>query len=219
MPASPLTDFSRLCVHTITTKPWSIEEATDRYAAAGVKGVTVWRQWLDGRNIARVGDALRAAGIEIVSLCRGGFFPAVDAAGRRAAIDDNLKAIDEAAALGAPLIVLVCGAVPRSAAGGLPPTDRRRHRGRARPRGAGGRQAGRRAAAPDVRRLPLGHQHPPPGQRPVRADQLAAPGRGGRRVSPLVGSRAAEPRSPAAAAPAGCWPSTSATGARRPKTC
>jgi sugar phosphate isomerase/epimerase len=112
MPASPLTDFSRLCVHTITTKPWSIEEATDRYAAAGVKGVTVWRQWLDGRNIARVGDALRAAGIGIVSLCRGGFFPAADAAGRRAAIDDNLKAIDEAAALGAPVIVLVCGAVP-----------------------------------------------------------------------------------------------------------
>lgn len=112
MPASPITDFSRLCVHTITTKPWSIEEATDRYAAAGVKGVTVWRQWLDGRNIARVGDALRAAGIEIVSLCRGGFFPAADATGRRAAIDDNLKAIDEAAALGAPLIVLVCGAVP-----------------------------------------------------------------------------------------------------------
>jgi sugar phosphate isomerase/epimerase len=112
MPASPLTDFSRLCVHTITTKPWSIEEATDRYAAAGVKGVTVWRQWLEGRNIARAGDALRAAGIEIVSLCRGGFFPAIDTAGRRAAIDDNLKAIDEAAALGAPLIVLVCGAVP-----------------------------------------------------------------------------------------------------------
>jgi sugar phosphate isomerase/epimerase len=112
MPASPLTDFSRLCVHTITTKPWSIEEATDRYAAAGVKGVTVWRQWLEGRNIARAGDALRAAGIEIVSLCRGGFFPAMDAASRRAAIDDNLKAIDEAAALGAPLIVLVCGAVP-----------------------------------------------------------------------------------------------------------
>ena len=34
MPPQPLTDFSRLCVHTITTKPWSIEEATDRYAAA-----------------------------------------------------------------------------------------------------------------------------------------------------------------------------------------
>ena len=112
MPAQALTDFSRLCVHTITTKPWSIEEATDRYAAAGVRGITVWRQWLDGCDVAEVGRSLRAAGIEIVSLCRGGFFPATDAAGRQAAIDDNLRAIDEAEALGAPLIVLVCGADP-----------------------------------------------------------------------------------------------------------
>ena len=112
MCARQLVDFSRLCVHTITTKPWSIEEATDRYAAAGVKGVTVWRQWLDGRDVAKVGGNLRAAGMEVVSLCRGGFFPAADAAGRLAAIDDNLKAIDEAEALGAPLVVLVCGAAP-----------------------------------------------------------------------------------------------------------
>ncbi len=112
MPVQPLTDFSRLCVHTITTKPWLIEEATERYAAAGVHGITVWRKWLEGRNVARVGENLRAAGIEIVSLCRGGFFPASDAAGRQAAIDDNLQAVDEAEALGAPLIVLVCGAAP-----------------------------------------------------------------------------------------------------------
>jgi sugar phosphate isomerase/epimerase len=112
MSALPLTDFSRLCLHTITTKPWTIEEATERYAAAGVRGVTVWRQWLAGRNTAKVAAALRAAGLEVVSLCRGGFFPAADAAGRQAAIDDNLRAIDEAAELGAPLIVLVCGAVP-----------------------------------------------------------------------------------------------------------
>jgi len=112
MSAQPLTDFSRLCIHTITTRPWSIEEMTDRFAAAGVKGITVWRQALEGRNVAQAGDALRAAGLTVVSLCRGGFFPATDAAGRRAAIDDNLRAIDEAAALGAPLIVLVCGADP-----------------------------------------------------------------------------------------------------------
>jgi sugar phosphate isomerase/epimerase len=112
MVARPLNDFSRLCVHTITTKPWSIEEATDRYAASDVRGITVWRQWLEGRNVAKVGQTLRAAGIEVVSLCRGGFFPSPDAAGRRWAIDESLKAIDEAEALGAPLIVLVCGAVP-----------------------------------------------------------------------------------------------------------
>ncbi len=112
MAAEPLRDFSRLCLHTITTKPWSIEEATERYAAAGVKGMTVWRQWLEGRDIARAGGNIRSAGMEVVSLCRGGFFPAADAAGRQRAIDDNLRAIDEAEALGAPLIVLVCGAEP-----------------------------------------------------------------------------------------------------------
>jgi sugar phosphate isomerase/epimerase len=53
----------------------------------------------------------REAGLEIVSLCRGGFFPAATAEGRQAALDDNRRCIDEAAALGAPLIVLVCGAV------------------------------------------------------------------------------------------------------------
>ena len=122
MPASPLSDFSKLCIHTITTKPWSIEEAIDKYAAAGVKGITVWRQWLDGRDIAQTGQRIREAGLEVVSLCRGGFFPAVDAAERQKAIDDNLRAIDEAEALGAPLIVLVCGADPNQ-----PLTESRKH--------------------------------------------------------------------------------------------
>ncbi len=115
MPAVPLADFSRLCLHTITTRPWTIEQATEQYGRASVRGVTVWRQWLEGRETARVGERLRAAGLEVASLCRGGFFPAPDAAGRQQAVDDNLRAIDEAAALGAPLVVLVCGAVPGQA--------------------------------------------------------------------------------------------------------
>jgi sugar phosphate isomerase/epimerase len=112
MSASQLTDLSRCCIHTITTKPWSIEEAADRYAAIGVKGITVWREALHGRNIVKTGDMLRANNLQVVSLARGGFFPALHAEGRRLAIEENLKAIDEAAALGAPHVVLVCGAVP-----------------------------------------------------------------------------------------------------------
>ncbi len=110
--ATPLIDFSRFCIHTMTTRPWSIEEVTARYSTAGVRGVTVWRQWLEGRDQAKVRRDLCSAGLEVVSLCRGGFFPAGDAAGRAAAIDDNRRAIAEAHAIGAPLIVLVCGAVP-----------------------------------------------------------------------------------------------------------
>ena len=112
MSAKPLTDLSQLCIHTITTKPWSIEEAARNFSAEGVKGITVWRDALTGRDIRKTGELLRSYGLQMVSLCRGGFFPYKDAEKRKAAIDDNRKAIEEASALGAPLIVLVCGADP-----------------------------------------------------------------------------------------------------------
>jgi sugar phosphate isomerase/epimerase len=112
MNAAPLTDLSRLCVHTITTKPWPVETAAAKFAAAGMKGITVWRDTLAGRDIAKTGQLLRDHGLGVVSLCRGGFFPAPTADARAKALDDNRRAITEAQALGAPLIVLVCGAVP-----------------------------------------------------------------------------------------------------------
>jgi len=112
MSARQLTDLSQLCIHTITTKPWSIEEAAKNFSSEGVRGITVWRDALEGRNINQTGRLLRDHGLQIVSLCRGGFFPNKEIAKRKAAIDDNRKAIEEAAALGAPLIVLVCGSDP-----------------------------------------------------------------------------------------------------------
>ena len=102
MSAQPIKDLSKLCIHTITTKPWSLEEAAEQYEMAGVKGVSVWRQYLGGRDIAASGERLRSHGLEIVSLVRGGFFPSVSSKNREQAIQDNLKAVDEAAALGAP---------------------------------------------------------------------------------------------------------------------
>jgi sugar phosphate isomerase/epimerase len=113
MNAKPLTDLSQLCIHTITTKPLPIETAAKLYSSEGVKGITVWRDALEGRDIRKTGQLLRDHNLTIVSLCRGGFFPHIDTAKRGEAIDDNKKAIDEAEALGAPLIVLVCGADPR----------------------------------------------------------------------------------------------------------
>jgi sugar phosphate isomerase/epimerase len=102
----------RLCIHTITTKPWPIETAVKKFAAAGVKGITVWRDALAGRDPAQVSRMIRDEGLAVVSLCRGGFFPGKTAADREKALDDNRRAIAEAQAVGAPLVVLVCGAVP-----------------------------------------------------------------------------------------------------------
>ena len=107
--APPLTDASRLCLHTMTTKPWTLAQCARRYADAGVKGVTVWRNALAGTGPAAAGQLLRDHGLTVVSLCRGGFFPAASAEGRERAIDENRRCVDEAAALGAPLVVLVCG--------------------------------------------------------------------------------------------------------------
>lgn len=112
MSGGKISDLSKLCIHTITTKHWSIEEAAEKYNRAGVKGISVWRQYLDGRNIAGTGEMLRAYDLEIVSLVRGGFFPSTSLEVRNKALADNKKAIDEAAALGAPMMVLVCGADP-----------------------------------------------------------------------------------------------------------
>jgi sugar phosphate isomerase/epimerase len=109
---SSIPDLSKLCIHTITTKPWPIEVAAKQFATAGVKGITVWRDALHGRNIRQTGQLLRDHDLTIVSLCRGGFFPNVVATKRALALDDNRRAIEEAAELGTKLIVLVCGADP-----------------------------------------------------------------------------------------------------------
>ena len=105
-------DISKLCIHTITTRPWQIEEAAKNFSAAGVKGITVWRDTLEERNIRQTGKMLLDYGLTIVSLCRGGFFPGKDLNKRESAIDNNRRAIDEAAQLGTSMLVMVCGADP-----------------------------------------------------------------------------------------------------------
>lgn len=112
MSTEKLTNLDRLCVHTITTKPWSIEEIIDNYAKAEVKAVSVWRDLLQNRDASKIGARIRDAGMEVLSLVRGGFFTGKTEAEIQASLDDNRRAIDEASALGASMIVLVCGAVP-----------------------------------------------------------------------------------------------------------
>ena len=117
MKFNPLADISRLCIHTITTKPWGIEEAAKNYSAAGAKGITVWRDALQNRNIRQTGEMLRNSGLSVVSLCRGGFFPNTEPGKRKSALDDNRRSIEEAFELGTDKIVLVCGADPRQSLG------------------------------------------------------------------------------------------------------
>src|SRR4051812_28024492 len=104
--------LSKLCVHTITTKALSLPDAIDAYRETEVAGITVWRDALVPLGVNECAKHLADSGLKIISLCRGGFFSASKAEGRQAAIDENKRIVDEAAAVGAPLIVLGCGAVP-----------------------------------------------------------------------------------------------------------
>ena len=89
----------RLSLNLMTVDHWSPAEAAERCAAAGIGWVAPWRHQLTP-DAARV---LRDAGLRVSSLCRGGFFTAPGAD------DDNRRAVEQAASIGAPVLVLVCG--------------------------------------------------------------------------------------------------------------
>ena len=95
--AEKLSDCSRLCIHTMTTKPLSLREAMDTYVKEGVPGITVWRQHLEPYGPKEAGKMLKNSGLKVVSLCRGGFFCASSGTAREEARADNRRAIDEAA--------------------------------------------------------------------------------------------------------------------------
>ena len=107
-----MNDLNRLAIHTMTTKPWDLPTACKKYADAGVTQIGLWRQWLEGRSLKENRQMLDDHGIKAVSLVRSGFFPYTNPQEQTASIDDNRRAIEEAAAVGAPQVVLVCGAKP-----------------------------------------------------------------------------------------------------------
>lgn len=105
-------DLSRLSLNQATTKRWTLREAVDGCARAGIPAIGVWRDRLAEVGATAAARLLRDAGLRCSGLCRGGWFPASTAAERAARIDDNRRAIDEAAALDADVLVLVCGPAP-----------------------------------------------------------------------------------------------------------
>lgn len=89
----------------------------DQCAERGIRAISPWRDQVAAVGLDKVASQLKAHGMALSGYCRGGFFPAPDAAGLRAALDDNRRAIDEAKTLNAPCLVLVVGALPGALAG------------------------------------------------------------------------------------------------------
>lgn len=115
-----LQDFSRLAIHTMTFKKLDLVSIVNLFRKHGVPGITVWREHLHQVGLKEAKKVLNESGLKVVSLCRGGFFPSRSAMEREKACVETMKAMDEAKEIGAPLLVLVCGAEP-----GLPLAEAR----------------------------------------------------------------------------------------------
>jgi sugar phosphate isomerase/epimerase len=103
-------DYSRLSLNTMTTKGFRLGEAVQAAAAAGLPAVGLWRDRVAEAGVDNAAKMVRDYGLRVSSLCRGGFLTGLD--DRAEALDDNRRAIDEAATLGAPELVMVVGGIP-----------------------------------------------------------------------------------------------------------
>ncbi|MFJ1543693.1 sugar phosphate isomerase/epimerase family protein [Streptomyces sp. NPDC088246] len=102
----------RLSINQETIKQWSLPELAEGCVKAGIDKVGLWRAPVQEYGIERTARLLADSGLSVTSLCRGGFFTAIDPAERARALDDNRAALDEAAALSTDTLVLVSGGLP-----------------------------------------------------------------------------------------------------------
>jgi sugar phosphate isomerase/epimerase len=103
--------LDRLSINHYSIRQWSLPDLVEGCAKNGIKSIGVWRDKINAVGIEKARQLLQESGIAVSSLCRGGFFPYSSDQEQIKTIADNQRAVDEAAALGSPLLVLVCGGI------------------------------------------------------------------------------------------------------------
>ncbi|MER5515968.1 sugar phosphate isomerase/epimerase family protein [Streptomyces sp. NPDC002763] len=96
----------------MTVKQLSLPELADACLELGVPAVGLWREPVQSYGVEATAKLVREAGLTVTTLCRGGFLTAIDPGARAAALADNRRAVEEAAALGTDTLVLVSGGLP-----------------------------------------------------------------------------------------------------------
>ncbi|MBT3151110.1 sugar phosphate isomerase/epimerase [Streptomyces sp. CHD11] len=105
-------DLSRFSINQMTVRQLTLPELVDACRDLGVPGVGLWREPVRAYGVEAAAKLVRDASLAVTTLCRGGFLTASDPAGRTAALADNRRAVEEAAALGTDTLVLVSGGLP-----------------------------------------------------------------------------------------------------------
>ena len=106
-------DHSALALNTATLghnleghgAGWSPEQIIDACAARGMAGIVFWRREIGDRAI-EIGERVRAAGMDVVGLCRTPYLTGSEAP---ETLDEARSSIDMAAALGTDVLTIVTG--------------------------------------------------------------------------------------------------------------
>jgi sugar phosphate isomerase/epimerase len=106
-------DLQRCAINTATLGfQCSVEDSIDAIAAAGFGGIAPWRREVEGHDVAAVSRRIRAAGLKVTGYCRSTYLPALSREALQANIENNKRALDDAAILGADSFVMVVGGLP-----------------------------------------------------------------------------------------------------------
>ncbi|MFD8216571.1 sugar phosphate isomerase/epimerase family protein [Streptomyces sp. NPDC059340] len=107
-----MSSLARFSINQMTVKQLSMPELVESCLELGIPGVGLWREPVQSYGLDATAKLVRDAGLAVTTLCRGGFFTAIDPRERTRALDDNRAAVDEAATLGTDTLVLVSGGLP-----------------------------------------------------------------------------------------------------------
>lgn len=103
-----------LSINTATVKEqFDFRQVAEACARHGIPAFAPWRDQIAAVGLGEAARIVTDHGLRVTGIIRGGMFPAADAEGRQAAIDENRRAIDEAVALRADCVVLIAGGLPK----------------------------------------------------------------------------------------------------------
>lgn len=89
-----------------------IGETIDAIARAGFGGIAPWRREVEGGDIDVIARRIRDAGLRVSGYCRSTYIPGTSREAWAANVEDNRRALRDAARLGAECFVLVVGGLP-----------------------------------------------------------------------------------------------------------
>jgi sugar phosphate isomerase/epimerase len=232
-------DHRWLSINTATLRgAGTLDRIIECCVRHGIRAISPWRDQVHAIGLERTAELVREHTLELSGYCRGGMYPAIDAAGRRRAIDDNRRAIDEARALDAACLVLVVGSLPGALEGRPQSKDLFAARSDVHD-GIAATLEHARAADMPLAIEPLHPMYaadracvntleqaldlcdaidPATGEAPA-AEHEHVPLSASRSTSTTCGGTRSSKRRSRAPGASGCWRSTSATGSCRPGTC